>query len=257
MPKVKKFCRITKFLEQTDKSLFQVLDDLCLLGLFRVRGNGVTFLYPADAAYRKKIVTAAYSNSPEKAIDMVKALIIKDFLPGAASFKSKHDDIPNMLHQKTEVDVAKSTDKTVVLKSGHKLELDSSYVPIRRDDPVAVYKMTGKGELPTSGPKSMGKYMQKKTGGAPSMPEDTAERVVAKCVERTYASGNKEVYKAVMSALYKFVADKPEKNLVLNRMCASARASFYNIFSPYSLEKDYTISSLIGMPGLNNWKNVT
>ena len=46
--KVKKFCRVTKFLQQTDKDLHQALDDLCLFGLFRTRGRGVTFLYPVD-----------------------------------------------------------------------------------------------------------------------------------------------------------------------------------------------------------------
>ena len=86
--KVKKFCRVTKFLEQTDKDLYQALDDLCLFGLFRTRGRGVTFLYPTDKSYRKKIIDSAYSNTPEKAVDMIRSLVLLDYLPSPNDFKN-------------------------------------------------------------------------------------------------------------------------------------------------------------------------
>ena len=45
---VQKFCKISKFLEVYDKELYQVIDDLCLFRLLRVRDAGVTFMYPKD-----------------------------------------------------------------------------------------------------------------------------------------------------------------------------------------------------------------
>lgn len=252
MPSLKKFCNISKFLKQNDKSLYQVLDDLCLLGLFRVRGNGVTFLYPSDAAYRKKIVTKAYSDSPEDAVDMVKALIIKDFLPTPAAFKTKQDDIPNMLHQKIEIDAGKSTEKDVVLKNGNKLTLDSSYKTLRQGDPVAIYKMGGKTEISTNAPKSMGKYMQK-TGGNPkssSVFHDAPERKIAECVESLYMAGNKNVYKAVMAAMYEYAVQNNLQDAVKKHVCPSARASFYCTFAPYSVQKDVAITNAVDASGM-------
>lgn len=250
--KVKKFCRVTKFLEQTDKDLYQALDDLCLFGLFRTRGRGVTFLYPTDKSYRKKIIDHAYSNNPEKAVDMIRSLVLLDYLPSPNDFKNKKDDIPNALHKKLEVDTADA--KEVKLKSGHKLVVDSSFAPLRAGEPVAVYKLSGKGELPTTGTASTMKYNNKTKGGYRGGALDKSDEIkLTECVERIYASGEDKIYMTVMSLIYQYAVEKagPDvKNLINNRLCASARASFYNIVSPWSLEKDYNISNMIRESGL-------
>ena len=147
--KLKKFCRLTQYLEQVDKDLYQAFDDLCLFGLFRVRGNGVTFLYPTNKAYRKKIIDHTYSNNPEKAIDMVKALVLLDYIPRPSEFKSK--TVVNSLH--LPVAVSKADTKEVELKSGHTLTVAKDFATLRADDPVAVYHMSGTGELPMTGEK--------------------------------------------------------------------------------------------------------
>ena len=245
--KVKKFCRVTKFLEQTDKDLYQALDDLCLFGLFRTRGRGVTFLYPTDKSYRKKIIDHAYSNTPEKAVDMIKALVLLDYLPSPTDFKNKKDDIPNALHKKLEVDSADANG--VKLKSGHKLEVDNSFAPLRAGEPVAVYKISGKGELSLTGAASTMKYNNKSKGGySGGSLEKSDEIKLTECVERIYASGEDKIYMTVMRLIYQYAAETavPDvKNLIIKRLCASARASFYNIVSPWSLEKDYNISNMI------------
>lgn len=245
--KVKKFCRVTKFLEQTDKDLYQALDDLCLFGLFRTRGRGVTFLYPTDKSYRKKIIDHAYSNNPEKAVDMIKALVLLDYLPSPTDFKNKKDDIPNALHKKLEVDSADANG--VKLKSGHKLEVDKSFAPLRAGEPVAVYKISGKGELSLTGSASTMKYNNKSKGGYRGGSLEKSDEVkLTECVERIYASGEDKIYMTVMSLIYQYAVEKAGsdvKNLINNRLCASARASFYNIVSPWSLEKDYNISNMI------------
>ena len=245
--KVKKFCRVTKFLEQTDKDLYQALDDLCLFGLFRTRGRGVTFMYPTDKSYRKKIIDHAYSNNPEKAVDMIKALVLLDYLPSPTDFKNKKDDIPNALHKKLEVDTADA--KEVKLKSGHKLVVDSSFAPLRAGEPVAVYKLSGKGELPTTGTASTMKYNNKTKGVYQGGALDKSDEIkLTECVERIYASGEDKIYMTVMSLIYQYAvenADTDVKKLIHNRICASAPASFYNIVAPWSLEKDYNISNMI------------
>jgi hypothetical protein len=245
--KVKKFCRVTKFLEQTDKDLYQALDDLCLFGLFRTRGRGVTFMYPTDKSYRKKIIDHAYSNNPEKAVDMIKALVLLDYLPLPADFKNKKDDIPNALHKKLEVDSADS--KEVTLKSGHKLSVNKSFATLRDGEPVAVYSISGKGELSLTGPASTMKYNNKSKGGYRGGSLEKSDEIkLTECVESIYAKGEKKIYMAVMSLIYQYAvenADTDLKNLIKKRLCASARASFYNIVSPWSLEKDYNISNMI------------
>ena len=245
--KVKKFCRVTKFLEQTDKDLYQALDDLCLFGLFRTRGRGVTFLYPTDKSYRKKIIDHAYSNTPEKAVDMIKALVLLDYLPSPTDFKNKKDDIPNALHKKLEVDSADANG--VKLKSGHKLEVDKSFAPLRAGEPVAVYKISGKGELSLTGAASTMKYNNKSKGGYRGGSLEKSDEIkLTECVERIYASGQSKIYMTVMSLIYQYAADNADavvKKLIHGRICASARASFYNIVAPWSLEKDYNIATMI------------
>jgi hypothetical protein len=245
--KVKKFCRVTKFLEQTDKELYQALDDLCLFGLFRTRGRGVTFMYPTDKSYRKKIIDHAYSNNPEKAVDMIKALVLLDYLPSPIDFNNKKDDIPNALHKKLEVDSADS--KEVKLKSGHKLSVNKSFITLRDGEPVAVYSISGKGELSLTGSASTMKYNNKSKGGYRGGSLHKSDEIkLTECVERIYASGEDKIYRTVMSLIYQYVVENTDpvlKKLINNRLCASARASFYNIVSPWSLEKDYNISNMI------------
>ena len=201
--KVKKFCRVTKFLEQTNKDLYQALDDLCLFGLFRTRGRGVTFLYPTDKSYRKKIIDHAYSNNPEKAVDMIKALVLLDYLPSPTDFNNKKDDIPNALHKKLEVDSADANG--VKLKSGHKLEVDKSFVPLRAGEPVAVYKISGKGELPLTGAASTMKYNNKSKGEYRGGSLEKSDEIkITECVESIYAKGEKKIYRTVMSLIYQY-----------------------------------------------------
>ena len=256
--KLKKFCGITKFIQQNDKDLHQALDDLCLFGLFRPRGRGVTFLYPSDKAYRKKIIDHAYSNNPEKAVDMVRALVLLDYLPSPADFKNKKDDISNALHKKLEVDSADA--KEVKLKSGHKLVIEATYKHLRDGDPVALYTMSGKGELPTTGTASTMKYNNSKsdihTGGAHV--SDAVD--ITNFVETSYIAGNKNIYKAVVCLIYKAVTDDDKfayvREEIYSRICATARASFYNILRPWHKERNSKIDELINIIRLVHITNI-
>jgi hypothetical protein len=239
MTKVKKFCRITKYLETIDKELHAVLDDLCLFGLFRSRGPGVTFLYPTDKDYRKKIATLAYGNTPEKAVDMIKALVLSDYLPNVADFGNKKDNIGNMLRKKLEVD--KVEKDVVLLKGGLKLKLDDKFIAMHSDDSMVVYSLSGKGELSlTSGAASV-KYTQSKPSHGGSIRGGCGSAIeFAKWIEDTYKSqksDKKNAYQAAMAYTYYRATQCDEKVDICKQlvagMSAGARSSFYTIFSPY------------------------
>jgi hypothetical protein len=253
--KLKKFCNVTKFLAQTDKDLYQAVDDLCLFRLFQTRGRGVTFMYPIDKAYRKKIIEHTYSNNPEKAVDMIRSLVLLDFLPKTIDFNNKKDDIPNALHKKLEV--VSADDKEVKLKSGHKLVIDNNFKTLRDGDPVAVYKLSGKGVLPTTGTASTMKYNNIKNsrtrdgGGYMSGGGRPVEYKLAKCVEELYGNGDRDIYKTVLSIIYIYVStDKSDgiektREFVYNNVCASARASFYSIITPWFKDHNPIITNML------------
>lgn len=143
-----KFCKIANYIKQIDPELYQVFDDLCLMHLLKpARGaNGVTFIYPKEKSYRTKIVNAAYSSNPEVAIDMLKALCLQDFYPNASSFKGT---VVNLLNQKLAI--AEASDKHIKLADGLELKSDEKFKTMGYRENMAVYTLTGKGEMSLKG----------------------------------------------------------------------------------------------------------
>ena len=255
--KLKKFCRLTQYLEQVDKDLYQAFDDLCLFGLFRVRGNGITFLYPTNKAYRKKIIDHTYSNNPEKAIDMAKALILLDYYPKLSDFKNK--PLVNSLH--LPVEVAKADTKEVELKSGHILTVAKDFATLRADDPVAVYHMSGTSELPMTGEKVKVSFDKKKKGGTAT---ESVVKGVKEKIENIYrdgfndkGGGGHNIYKAVISLLIKWVTTDEEgkdyEGLLKDSIGASPRATFYNLINTPNEKFD----EIIKKTGLNEIEGCT
>ena len=232
--KLKKFCGLPKFLKTVDKELYQAFDDLCLIGLFSTRNRGVTLLLPTDKTYRKKIISMAYSNTPEVAIKMIKALILNDHYPECKNFKN--GTVVNSLRK--TVDIGKISDTSVVLGSGHKLEIDKTYIPIRTDDRSAVYKISGKGELPLDGVDApYDENSTKKKGGNEG--KISYVEGFAKTVEDKYLK-NKNIYKTVLSQIYKHACESKDDgllNIVGDNLCAYEIASFYSILKPYGDDK--------------------
>jgi hypothetical protein len=248
--KVKKFCRVTKFLEQNDKDLYQALDDLCLLGLFRPRRDkGITFLYPSDKAYRKKIIDHSYSNSPEKAVEMFKCLILFDYYKNPSDFS--RGSISNAHNEIVEIET--TTAKDVKLKSGHTLTPNKEYIPLRDGEPVTVYTLTGKGELTKSGIKASMKPQDSKykaRGGAEQRVQGLAE-----FVHKEYCNVNRSIYKAVVSCIYGYAStleNSANSKKIYDRICASARASFYSIFEPYNSVRNSEVDTIISESGIYN-----
>ncbi len=143
---LKKFCRITKYIEKTDPKLYEFLDDMCVWNAFRPRRghNGITFVFPSKET-RAKIEKMVYTDDVEKAIDIVLAHVIHDYLPNAAAWNAKKSDIPNGLNKKIEVDSVKGS--RVILKDGAELELDSHFKTFsNKETNQAVYTIV-KGSL--------------------------------------------------------------------------------------------------------------
>ena len=253
MSNQKKSNKFIKFLEEFDKDLYQVFDELCMFSLFKARGiSGITFLYPTDIKYRKKIINLAYSYTPEKAVDMVKALVLIDYLPKPMDFKKKQDDIPNSLRKKLEIEDADS--KGVILKCGLKLELDKSYT---NDDYIAVYKLIGSTELPLTGTQSTLKYTHNKSLNKLVELSD-AKKKISKFVEYIHNKPNgSNIYHIIIGLICKMATTDTDKELIYNNLCASDRASYYNIICPYSSDNPCNISNnkyeQLSTINMNNW----
>lgn len=247
-----KVSSITKYLEHIDTNLHQVFEDLCLFSLFRTRGAGITFLYPSNAEYRREITNKAYSNNPEDAVAMIKSLVLLDYLPTPTEFANKKDDIPNAHRKKL---VVESTDRhNVSLASGHTLVVDKRFTAFRQDEMVAVYTLSGDGALPSGEVVSEMKYANTRTKRQSTAQRKTPEKDLAECVESLY--NNKQftdVYRGIMGMVYGCIASNGNASvakLVYDGICASDRASFYNIVAPYKLERNYDISTVLENSGI-------
>lgn len=145
--KLKKFCKLTRYIQQIDKDLHAVIDDLCIEHHFKPErdAGGITFLYPKEKAYRQKIINAAYSTNPEVAVNMIKALIIQGYYEDGSKMSG---ELVNKLNQKIDVESAGST---VKLSNGLTLTKDSGFTPMGHRENMAVFILSGKGEIPTNG----------------------------------------------------------------------------------------------------------
>jgi hypothetical protein len=129
---LKKFCRITKYIEKTDPKLYEILDDLCMLGAFRPRRghSGTTFLWPSKDTV-SDLDKMRYTDDIDKGCDIVLAHIVHDYLPNAAAWNSKKSDIPNGSSKK--VDVKAVAGSKVTLADGAELEHDDRFRTFRTD----------------------------------------------------------------------------------------------------------------------------
>lgn len=179
---LKKFCKLSKYIEQTEPGLFKVFDDLCLLRYLNpVRGSpGITFLMPKEKSYIQKIINTAYSTEPDVAVNMIKALILQDYYPNFSAFGSK---AINLLNQK--LDVKEVSEKYLKLASGLELTIDKAFVPMGYRDNMAVYTLSGKGEMPLTGQVVAVEKRIEKSGG---MKISSDKSTLHKLLENTYIS---------------------------------------------------------------------
>jgi hypothetical protein len=162
-----------------------------------------------------------------------------------------------MLRKKLEID--KVEGDVVLLKGG--LKLTMSKFKAMSGDSLAVYCLSGKGELSTTTAPATVKYTQSKPiSGARGGAEQGSAYELAQWVEGVYKDQPKEkknAYQAVMAYTYFLAMQMGDdsvdicKKLVAG-MSAGARSSFYTIFSPYcefglsNLDPEF-VSQCLGM----------
>lgn len=144
--KLKKFCRITLFIEQDDKKFADAIDHVCMFGPFTPgrREKGVTFLYPGSK-YRNEICNAVYGSDPETANAMIRACIISGYYPSASEFADKGYVVNRMSQM---VKVKSTSGNTVTFANGAKATLNKKFkgMGVGRDNVqrLVVYDLEGK-----------------------------------------------------------------------------------------------------------------
>lgn len=184
MPSKRKFKNLLKYLDEIDSDFYQMIYDLCLDRLFSPRGvNGITFLYPQEKSYRHQIMSIAYSNNPEKAIQMIESLIILDYLPRYSDFWLKREDIPNSLKQKILVESVNN--KGIKLSCGSVLKLDIKFMKKYKEENIAFYNLTG-APIPLDGNKSDMRYIKEQSNKknlSKKMINNTGSKIHAKVMK--------------------------------------------------------------------------
>ncbi len=162
---LKRFCRLTKYIEQKDPELYQAIDDLCVGHYFKPSNNssGITLLYPVDAGYRKKIIKHAYSTDVDVAVNMIKSLILN------GHFNSPEDMVNNGVVNKLnhELEVESATEDQVKFKNGLVAKKDENFIPMSHRENMSVFLLSGKGEISLEG--SVAKPKKEKIGGESCM----------------------------------------------------------------------------------------
>lgn len=185
---LKKFCKLSKYLEQKDRDLYQVFDDLCIMHYLRPdRAGGITLLFPKEKAYRQEIINAAYSDNPDKAVNMLKSIILPKHYPSPASMKGGP---VNLLKQ--SIEVIEAGDKEVKVKPDMVLKKDDAFATMGNRDNMAVYFITGKGRIPLDRPAVKETQTAPVKGGGCSMP--SVKKRMQKMVADKFTNGRNDVY---------------------------------------------------------------
>lgn len=148
--KMQKYPRILDYLEVHHPKVYEIIDDLAMHGsLTPRRGGAITFLLPDDK-YLAEIKKVMESATPEKATDMVSALILTGLYESPKDFGTK-DDIANLSGNKL---IVKSVTASKVLVEDGELSLDTKFKPFERQGTakrgnMAVWYLKGSVKLDT------------------------------------------------------------------------------------------------------------
>ena len=262
------YCRIVDWVSEQDNDFSGAISHLCMEGPLNPRKTGITFLYPADKAFRQEIVDKAYGGEADEAKALLKALIIPDALFSAADFKSR--DVGSYLGVKYDVESAE----------GSKVKLAGMTIAHAKDfrtledkkDVMAVWRLES-GRPPLKGaeykpsdrprPKRVGGAERAYRGGSCSC---VARRLIASAAESEYVE---QMNKDRCVTCNPFL-DKVVSLLNFLRGCGVDGASdtltqlyplldfeplvaFYLIFEPYKTVGDYLVSDSL----LQQWGGVS
>jgi len=250
---LKKFCRLTRYIEQIDPQLYNAIDDLCIGHYFKPskESSGVTFLYPVEKAYRQRIINAAYSTDPDIAVNMLKSLIIRGFYESTEDF---NEDVINLLNQRIEVQDV--TESQVKLTNGLTLKKDNKFIPMSYRENMAVFELHGKGEIPLNGEVSSSR--KSKRGGDVclfSKKSDLHKLLADRYVNEIGTSNNiyvKKVYlqmkyimdKNIKSCHFYLGNDEFSDSYLLDMYCSKGHSSCFNILYKCLMANDSRVNSI-------------
>jgi len=251
---LRQYPNLIKYFETRHTRLYEVIEALGLYGLLVPRKNGgITFLIPGGD-YMDKIYEAAYSETPDEAISMIKSLIIVDFLSTPEEWDKKRSDIPNLLGQRLEV---LEINKDMIRLKGHSgnvvLQQDTVFKPIASRNNMAVWVIKS-GKVSLNGPKATLKFVKAKKNKEESndnpsnVPEDRRIELVEK-LENKFDRGNPDAFLEFMVTLMRVVKDEDSKlyDKIRPMLDVSPIVSFYLLVEPLKPENgaSYIIPSFI------------
>lgn len=251
---LRQYPNLIKYFETRHTRLYEVIEALGLYGLLVPRKNGgITFLIPTGE-YLDKIYEAAYSETPDEAINMIKSLIIVDFISTPEDWDKKRSDIPNLLSQRLEVlEINKDLIKLKGSSGSVILQTDSVFKPIASRNNMAVWIIKS-GKIPLSGPKASFKFVRTKKGkdeanaNQSNIPEDRRIELVEK-LENKFDNGNQNAFLEFMVTLMRVIKDEDPKlyDKVRPMLDASPIVSFYLLVEPLKPENgiSYIVPSFI------------
>lgn len=254
-------CSILTYLELNDKNFYDVIYFSCASNLFKPRRGhtGITFLYP-DKSYREEIIKTARGKGAKKVMDILKSLIIDDYLPELSDFMDKKEDIPNRLGQKIEV-VSYDPKKGVQLANNAVITEHKKFVPRGDRENMAFYDL--KGKIPLEGKPATFKLAKKsrgKKGGREALARKQLARHVEACYEKYLKMGSNSKGNPYLETLVSFMlwlkckqGESKYKTCyekILPLLGYGVEATFYIVFEPYK-NSNHIVSDDI----ISNWQS--
>jgi len=261
--KVQKYCRIFNWIQDHDEEFAEVMTNLCVDRIADVnkRHPSITFLMP-KGKLRTEIIDVAYSNTPEKAVDMIISLVIPYGFPTIESFNNaKPTQIGNKLRY-VFPKIVNPNGKTVSF--GDKLVIKTSNPKLIPRDNIKIFVWDIETGQP---PNNFNKYVEKQEyvipepsrqvkGGANcnidpitrlngrprALFAQQIEQLVRDEIQKIHT---KNPYLPIVVLLLQRLMDRTNWQIFLkvrSILDADPIITFYIILEPYKLEGEYLIS---------------
>lgn len=228
---VSKYCSILNYLRHHHEDVHELIQDLCIGRYFKPRKDqGVTFLCP-DGKLVAELKAMAAGSDPEKAVDVIRSLVITDVLNSPGDLEG---DLPTALNGHKLV-VESSNAKEAKLAGGAVVSEESNWdVRGSKDRPflLSVLKLSGSFPKATAG--EAGKKVKK--GGAAmkgSKRQDVFEHVLSECCK----TDKRDPAMELLVSLVTFLQEQKDGDVckrVCSQLSGDTLASLAIILRPYA-----------------------
>ena len=136
-----KYCNINSFLRQHAPTLFENIEDLCMMGsLSTKKVNGLTILLPDKKTLGH--INKTVASNVDTASKLIGALIIPMNLPTINDFDKYKNSIPNSNGNKVEIKTC-DPNTGIIFANGTRMDKKNIYVPSFVKSRVSVYNIDG------------------------------------------------------------------------------------------------------------------